>query len=37
LISEQIIADMRGKEDEAQALIEESEKMMREKLDKKEY
>jgi len=37
LISEQIVADMRGKEEEAQAALEENEKIMREKLDKKEY
>ena len=37
LISEQIVAEVRAREEEALAAMEEGEKAMKEKLDKKEY
>jgi hypothetical protein len=37
LISEQIVAEVRAREEEAVAAMEEGEKAIKEKLDKKEY
>ena len=37
LINEQIIADLRNKEEEAMIAAEEQEAIMKDKLDKKEY